>query len=313
MAKKDQLENDYERMVPEFHQETLMYAEHYTRYFAAEGIIKGKIVLDIASGSGYGTKMLAEKAKHVYGVDVNEQAVNYSKKHFGSKNIEYLVGDGIRIPLDDNSVDVVITFETIEHIEDYRAFIKEVKRVLRPDGVAIVSTPNDLEFAEGNHFHLHEFEYEELVGLLKKDFKNIKPYFQSTWKYVSIDSAEKLEKKGEVNIKLLNLSNKTSKQHLYFYLLCSNRDIKEEVKPIAALGEHYSDRQLIKAESDHTDRHNQDMHQVNQLKQELAHSKKSLKSESAQRKALEKQLADIHASKAFKAYRKMKAVKDKLK
>lgn len=313
MAKKDQLENDYERMVPEFHQETLMYAEHYTRYFAAEDIIKGKIVLDIASGSGYGTKMLAEKAKHVYGVDVNEQAVNYSKKYFSSKNIEYLVGDGVKIPLDDNSVDVVITFETIEHIEDYKIFIKEVKRVLRPDGIAIVSTPNDIEFAEGNHFHLHEFEYEELVSLLKKDFKNIKPYFQSTWKYVSIDSADKLEKKGEVDIKLLNLSNKTREQHLYFYLLCSNRDIKEEVRPIAALGEHYSDRQLIQTGADHANRYNQSVEKISQLKQQLAQLKKSLKSESVQREALEKHVTGIESSKAFKAYRRVKAVKDKLK
>lgn len=313
MAKKDQLENDYERMVPEFHQETLMYAEHYTRYFAAEDIIKGKVVLDIASGSGYGTKMLAENAKHVYGVDVNEQAVNYSKKHFGSKNIEYLVGDGIRIPLDDNSVDVVITFETIEHIEDYKTFIKEVKRVLRPDGIAIVSTPNDIEFAEGNHFHLHEFEYEELVGLLKKDFKNIKPYFQSTWKYVSIDSADKLEKKGEIDIKLLNLSDKAREQHLYFYLLCSNRDIKEEVTPIAALGEHYSDRQLIQTESEHVNRYNQSEDKVTQLKQQLVQLKKSLKSESVQREALEKHVTEIESSKAFKAYKRMKVIKDKLK
>lgn len=153
-AANDKLENDYERMVPEYHEGKLIYAEHVTRYLAAQSVVKDKVVLDIASGSGYGTKILAESAKFVYGVDVNEAAVNYSKKKYASKNIEYLVGDGESIPLKDNSVDVVITFETIEHIKNYSKFLDEVARVLKPDGLAIVSTPNDLEFAEGNHFSL---------------------------------------------------------------------------------------------------------------------------------------------------------------
>jgi ubiquinone/menaquinone biosynthesis C-methylase UbiE len=249
----DLLENDYERMVPEFHKRTLTYAEHITRYSSALDIVKGKVVLDIASGSGYGTKMLADVAKKVYGVDVNEVAVNYARKHYGRNNLEYKVGDGESIPLDDNSVDVVVTFETIEHIKDYTQFVKEIKRVLKPDGLAIVSTPNDLEFAEGNHFHLHEFEYNELVSLLKKDFKNIDSYYQATWKYVAVGKEEDFAKEGELAVPLTNLAPLKKDKYLYFYLLCSNRAITETVKPVAALGEHYSDRQLVKQVSDFND------------------------------------------------------------
>lgn len=246
MAKRTKLENDYERMVPEFHKGTLTYAEHVTRYMCAQGIVKGKVVLDIASGSGYGTKMLAKTAGHVYGVDINEQAVSYAKENYNSKNIEYLLGSGEKIPLGDSTVDVVVTFETIEHIDNYRRFIKEIRRVLKPEGLAIISTPNDLEFAEGNHFHLHEFEYDELVNLVNEEFKYVDSYFQATSKYVVVGNRSIFTEGEKTNIKAYNLSPTSPDKFLYFYLLCSNRKITEEVQPIAAIGEHYSDRQIMK-------------------------------------------------------------------
>lgn len=302
-TKNDKLENDYERMVPEFHKDKLIYAEHVTRYLAANPVVKGKVVLDIASGSGYGTKMLAEKAAFVYGVDVNEVAVNYSKKHFSGKNIEYLVGDGESIPLEDNSVDVVATFETIEHIKDYKQFLNEVDRVLRQDGIAIVSTPNDVEFAEGNHFHLHEFEYDELVTLLKKHFKYVEPYFQSTWKYVAIGSEQELA--SDTVGKTLNLTKKERDQHLYFYLLCSNRKITEKVDYIAALGEHYSDRQL---HEDDVRRHNREVElfrETERLVKDLEHSQYNLRAAEFKAQSLEKELDTIKKSKAWRAARTM--------
>lgn len=266
----DTLENDYERMVPEFHKDHLIYAEHITRYVAAKPIIKDKVVLDIASGSGYGTKILAESAKYIYGVDVNETAINYSKKHYSGKNIEYLVGDGESIPIGDASVDVVVTFETIEHIKDYKKFLKEVGRVLKKDGLLILSTPNDIEFAEGNHFHLHEFEYDELVSLVKKHFKNVDSYFQSTWKYVSVGSEKELN--SDVKGTVLNLTSKTRDQHLYFYLLCSNRTITEKVEHVAALGEHYSDRQLHEKELNYEGRLTYASAEMERLHKDLEYS-----------------------------------------
>lgn len=246
MTKKDksEIQDDGERMIPEFHKGTLLYAEHITRYMAAESIVRGKVVLDIASGSGYGTKLLSKHAKKVFGVDVDKDAIEYAKKHFAGDNIEYKVGDGEKIPLKDASVDVVITFETIEHVENYKQFIKEVKRVLKPDGIAIVSTPNVLEFEKGNHFHLHEFEYKELVDLLKKDFKNIDNYSQATWAYVAIGPESLIRNEGLYNIPTHNFKPLEPEKDLYFYLLCSNRDVTEKIEPIAALGGHYSAREL---------------------------------------------------------------------
>jgi 2-polyprenyl-3-methyl-5-hydroxy-6-metoxy-1,4-benzoquinol methylase len=238
------LDDTGERMIPSYHKGTVMYAEHMSRYVAAKDIIKGKVVLDIASGSGYGTKILAEHAEFVYGVDVDEPAVEYAKNNFSAPNITYKVGDGEKIPLDNASVDVVITFETIEHVKDYKKFVKEIRRVLKPDGIAIVSTPNELEFTDGNHYHLHEFEYDELRSLLASDFKYIDPYFQATWVSVAITNEENISKESTFEPLVFNYKPLEREKYLYFYLVCSNKKIEEKVPSVLALGGHYSAREL---------------------------------------------------------------------
>src|SRR5690242_21358219 len=107
------LDDTGERMVPEFHKGQLIYAEHLTRYASALPVVAGKTVLDIASGSGYGSQLLASAAAQVYGVDLDADAVAYAQKNFGSDNIEFRIGNATAIPLEDASVDVVVTFETI--------------------------------------------------------------------------------------------------------------------------------------------------------------------------------------------------------
>jgi len=253
MSHSQKLENTGERMIPEFHSGGLIYAEHLTRYKSAQALVKDKTVLDIACGSGYGSHLLSKVAKKVYGVDIDEDTVRYAKEHYGAKNIDYKTGDGINIPIEKNSVDVVVTFETIEHIPDYKKFIAEVKRVLKPDGLAIVSTPNDLEFAEGNHFHVHEFQYDELVYLLKKDFANVDSYYQATWKSVGIGSKDLMTKESTKQIEVMNLTPLSTDKVLYFYLLCSNRTITEKVDPLLAIGEHYSDRTNLAVHEGHVE------------------------------------------------------------
>ncbi len=234
-----------ERMVPEFHKGELIYAEHVTRYRSALAVVADLTVLDIACGSGYGSQILSSTAKHVYGVDTDAAAVAYAAEHFAATNIEFLVGDAVAIPLPDASVDVVVTFETIEHIKDYRTFLAEIKRVLKPDGIALVSTPNDLEFTEGNHFHLHEFEYDELIALLAEEFAHIESMFQATWKYVAVGSEASFATEGPLDVPVANLAPISRDRYLYFYLLCANAPVHRRIEPTAALGAHYSDRALI--------------------------------------------------------------------
>ncbi len=244
MQNEAQLDDTGERMVPEFHAGKLIYAEHLVRYRVVQELVRDKVVLDIASGSGYGSAILAETAHTVFGFDADETAVEYAKSRFGAPNITFAVGDATKIPLADDSVDVVITFETIEHIADYEKFMDEIARVLKPDGLAVVSTPNDLEFAEGNHFHLHEFERDELLTLVHRYFDNVVEYYQATWKYVSIDTMDALQSAGPVVRPILNTAPLKEEECLYFYFLCSNVSIDQSIEPMSAVGEHYSERQL---------------------------------------------------------------------
>ena len=243
-ASKSILKNDYERMVPEFHRGSNIYGEHIVRYYSAQTLVENKIVLDIASGSGYGTKLLSEKAKKVYGIDVSSDSVEYARQNYHAKNVKYIVGDGESISLKDNSVDVVVTFETIEHIKDYKTFLQEISRVLKPDGLLLISTPNDLEFAEGNHFHLHEFEYEELKNLLLQFYKYVDSYFQGTWIYNAIVPEINMSKEIEFKPRTINVAPINKEKCIYFYLLCSNRKIIEKPEPIAAISEHWSAKRL---------------------------------------------------------------------
>lgn len=236
------LANDYERMVPEFHNNSIIYGEHLVRYLSAKHLVKDKIVLDIASGSGYGTASLAETAKKVFGVDVSSEAIVYANDRYGRKNIQYLQGDGAHIPLDDSSVDVVVSFETIEHIEDYKTFMSEVKRVLRHNGIFLLSTPNDIEFAEGNHFHVHEFNHDELKKLVGDYFSYTKEYFQADWVYSGIHTKEEITKEGNMHFEVMNVSPLKMDQVLYFFMICSNRKINESIDSLGAVSQHWSER-----------------------------------------------------------------------
>lgn len=168
-----------ERLIPDENREDVMYIEHLNRYVVASSMVKDKVVLDIASGSGYGSDILQKAgARKVFGVDISKEAVKYSKERYAG--VDFTVGSVEKIPLEDDSVDVVVSFETIEHVDGkaQEKFIKEVKRVLRGDGVFMVSTPNSSVYPKGNPYHIKEFTLDEFKSFLKKDFSNVTMLFQ---------------------------------------------------------------------------------------------------------------------------------------
>jgi ubiquinone/menaquinone biosynthesis C-methylase UbiE len=269
---KAKLVNDGERMIPEYHRNTMGYGDHIARYESALPFVKSKVVLDIASGSGYGSQMLSSHASKVYGVDVDEKAIAYAKNHFSEKNIEFMVGDGVQIPLKDDAVDVVVTFETLEHIEDYKKFMSEIKRVLNDKGQLVISTPNDLEFPEGNHFHVHEFTYDELTTLLKQNFKYVESYYQGTWVYTGISNKEKISGEWDEKIRVINTAPINTDQALYFMAICSNQPIKTSVETLGVVSEHWSGKTIS--------RQNQELQDY--IKSTIAHYEGILKAKDEQ-------------------------------
>jgi len=176
-----ELEPTGERLLTSMDNSTAI--EHLHRYAIAIEFTKDKIVLDIASGEGYGSNLLSKHAKKVYGVDIDSIAVEVSKIKYKSENLEFKVGRADTIPLQDNSIDVVISFETLEHHDKHEEMMKEIKRVLKADGILIISTPEKKYYSDlknyKNPFHIKELYSNEFKKLINGYFTNTEFYFQN--------------------------------------------------------------------------------------------------------------------------------------
>ena len=149
--------------------------EHFHRYCMARDLCNGLDVLDVASGEGYGSAVLASLAKSVIGVEIDNVSTEHAQVCYQSHNLKFLQGNALELPLDDASVDAVVSFETLEHLREHLKFIVEIKRVLRPGGRLIISTPDRTIYAAQhfNQFHMRELSYLEFESLLRSKFANV--------------------------------------------------------------------------------------------------------------------------------------------
>jgi SAM-dependent methyltransferase len=151
--------------------------EHYHRYLFSRGFCRDRDVLDVASGEGYGAAQLAQVARRVVGVELAGATVRNAVANFSRPNLSFIQADARSLPLSDASVDVVTSFETIEHFDRQEDFVAEVRRVLRPDGCLIISTPDRDIYsppgAERNPFHVREFDRAEFLDLLDRHFRYV--------------------------------------------------------------------------------------------------------------------------------------------
>jgi SAM-dependent methyltransferase len=167
-----------ERMVPE-QAAGRTFWEHIARYRFAKEFVNRKRVLDIACGEGYGAAALVRSgAESVIGIDLSPEVCARARRRYG---IDARPGDAQAIPLHDRSVDLVVSFETIEHLADPAAFLGECARVLVPEGSLIVSTPNRPVYSGLDHqnpFHIIEFDEHEFVRLIRSRFEKVRLFSQ---------------------------------------------------------------------------------------------------------------------------------------
>jgi ubiquinone/menaquinone biosynthesis C-methylase UbiE len=156
---------------------TQIYHEHLHRYLFAAQFVRGLAVLDIACGEGYGSALLAASAASVVGVDVSAETIAHAKRKYRLSNLRFLTGECRSIPVKAQSVDVVVSFETIEHLEEHEVFMREIRRALKPGGLLIISSPDREKYegrgAKKNPFHKKELSPLEFADLMRQHFQHV--------------------------------------------------------------------------------------------------------------------------------------------
>lgn len=171
-----------ERYVPQKNIRNHSWYEHWHRYYFITEIVKDKVVCDIACGEGYGSALLAKSASQVVGVDVDKNTINHANEAYGDiDNVKFVVANAINTQFEQGVFDVIVSFETLEHLLEHQQLIREYKRILKEDGLLIISTPDKLVYSgdsDHNEFHVKELSMLEFKNLMKSEFKHNMLYGQ---------------------------------------------------------------------------------------------------------------------------------------
>jgi len=226
--KTTNLEFTGERFIPNIPELKHLYQEHIIRYQFASQFVREKKVLDAGCGTGYGSFLILKQgATHVTGIDNSSEAIDFCKKHYRDKNLDFKIDDCTKCHLKDSSYDVVVSFEVIEHVSDANSCLSEMKRVMKKNGIFVVSTPNKLIYPEGNIFHTKEFSESEFKSLLKKFFKNVTILYENYPSSLGIFRSGQQQNMDEIDIPNHGIGEKDNSA-LYFVAVCS--DVKVQVQ-----------------------------------------------------------------------------------
>jgi ubiquinone/menaquinone biosynthesis C-methylase UbiE len=230
-----------ERFDPSTEGGRLIESEHRARYRWAARLVKDKVVLDCACGSGYGLEMYAKAgATAVTGVDVDSEAVELVKSRYG-KAATVLQGDLRKLPLEEDSFDVVTCFETIEHVEGAEEGIAELRRVLKPGGILVISSPNPDVYVGHNEHHVHEFRPAELAEAVGKHFATTAVYEQRAWLGSSIASDDAQEGADLASTDVLRIAGGEDEGPIYSIVVAADA-APPQLDDLVAVGDAFEAR-----------------------------------------------------------------------
>lgn len=181
MNDNNSLEFTGERFTPECVRE--IWYEHYHRYAFVKRLVKGKRVLDAACGEGYGSDILSQYAKQVTGIDIDTKSITHAQVRYKKENLDFINESVTQLPCADNTFDVIVSFETLEHLEQQQEMLCEFNRVLKDDGLLIISTPDKKLYSDetgfDNEYHVKELYKSEFKNLLDQHWKAQSWYAQA--------------------------------------------------------------------------------------------------------------------------------------
>jgi ubiquinone/menaquinone biosynthesis C-methylase UbiE len=209
--------------------------EHLHRYAIAMEYVNDKVVLDIACGEGYGSNLLSKYAREVTGIDTDSKTISHASKKYSKNNLKFIQGKVEDIPVADSSFDVVVSFETLEHTYEHKKIFQQIKRVLKPGGLLIISTPEKKYYTDlpgsQNPFHRKEVYEHEFIGLLKNHFSYYYCFHQSS----GLSSVATLEEESKINIyegTYEAIQSVGSVEPLYLMAIASDREIDKPASSI---------------------------------------------------------------------------------
>jgi 2-polyprenyl-3-methyl-5-hydroxy-6-metoxy-1,4-benzoquinol methylase len=175
-----------ERIVYEHEENKELVAQHVSRYEFARKYVENKIVADIACGNGSGSAILDKgDPSRIIGIDISADAISYANKHFRAQRIEFIQGD-VTLLRSIGRCDIIVSLETIEHIEEYETFLSEITKNLAPAGTLIISTPvrqrGRFSDRPENPFHVQEWNAQEFDALLARYFSRREIFHQYVYK-----------------------------------------------------------------------------------------------------------------------------------
>ena len=149
-VKNDELPLTGERTLPGIPRENYWFRRHLVAYELAAREVRGKRVIDVGCGEGYGPALLASAAERVLGVDIAVEVVEHARDAYPAPNLSFEVMNVNHLGVADASFDVAVSFQVVEHLTDEAGYFREISRVLKPGGSALLTTPNRLTISPGS-------------------------------------------------------------------------------------------------------------------------------------------------------------------
>jgi SAM-dependent methyltransferase len=226
-----------ERYIPGQGGAQLAY-EHLHRYLFALRWAKGKKVLDLASGSGYGAALLAQTASQVWALELDRQSVEYARRTCGRSNLIFVQADVTSLPFESASFGLVVALEILEHVQDSRALVREITRVVHPGGLALISTPDKARYSDArnysNPFHVREFYREEFAALLGEYFQTFELMGQQVRAGSLIVAEKPAALEEEVISSHLPDPTRTAVDSMYLLALCRREPAPDGVPALSS-------------------------------------------------------------------------------